>query len=519
MKQTTSISKHPQFSTLTQEQGRAVISDAKTLKIDARAGSGKTKTLMGYAAARPKARGLYLAFGKPTQLSAGPKLKALNVNTEARTQHSLAWPGFGSKLDEACKLASNGSLRTGVTADLLGVNWAIAKAANETVKNYMCSADKTLGEKHLPDEKDFPAIRFASGQVMDGAIRLWDRLTDLNDTDAKAVPDVYLKQWVNTDPVLPYEFILFDECQDANPLTAYLVNRQTHCTRVYVGDPHQAIYGFRGAVNLMDELQAEKTFALTASFRFGRNIGILASTFLRHWKKEPLPLRGLGLGGKITSADQQAYLSRTVAGLIGKGFELHTKGQKLHWIKGFEDYRVAPILEAYKLYKGEGSSNFQDPVLKLMKSWTDLADYVEATGDAEAGPVYRLVEQYKDEIPNIIETLKREQVRDEKSSPIVLTTAHKSKGLEWPVVRLINDFFSFKDPSDGTKWLPPGRIDPQEANLMYVALTRAMKAVAPPPEIVEWFRTQPDTQHMFPEPKPKEPAQAEQAAPSLPQAA
>lgn len=524
MKQTHSISKIPQFSTLTREQGGVIVSQGKNLKVVARAGSGKTKVAMAYAAARPKARGLYLAFGKPTQLEASSRLKDLAVNTEARTGHSLAWAGFGSKLEAACKLSSNGSLRTGTTAQLLGVNWPIAKAVNETVKNYMCSADATISDKHLPDERDCPIVRAAAGVVMDNSTAFWSRLTDLNDQDAKAVPDVYIKQWVNSKPHLNYDFILFDECQDANPLMAELVNQQSHCSRLYIGDPHQAIYGFRGAVDAMSTLNVDETHTLTASFRFANNIGVLASTFLRHWKQEPLPLRGLGAGGRIVPSDQQAYLARTVAGLIGKGFELHMKGHKMHWVKGFEDYRIAPILEAYRLYKGESSASFQDPVLKLMRGWTELADYVEVTGDAEAGSVFRLIEQYKDEIPNIIDTLKREQVRTNKDAPFVLTTAHKAKGLEWPVVRLINDFFSFKDPKDGTKWLPPQRIDPQEANLAYVTLTRAMKAVAPTPEMVEWFRQQPDTAHLFPAPAAKaapapNPAPADPEPSALPRAA
>jgi hypothetical protein len=522
MKQTHSVSKIAQFSTLTREQGGVVVSSAKNIAVVARAGSGKTKLAMAYAAARPKARGLYLAFGKPTQIEANNRLRTLGVNAEARTGHSLAWPGFGSKLDAACKLASNGSLRTGTTAQLLGVNWPIAKAVNETVKNYMCSADKSVHEKHLPDERDCPIVRAAAGVIMDNAAKFWDRLTDLNDQEAKAVPDVYMKQWVNSDPMLDYEYILFDERQDANPLMSYLVDKQDHSTRLHIGDPHQSIYGFRGAVDGMSNLNVDETHHLTASFRFGANIGVLASTFLKHWKQEPLPLVGRGAGGKIVPGDQQAYLARTVAGLIGKGFELHMKGQKLHWVKGFEDYRIAPVMEAYRLYKGESSGGFQDPVLKMMKSWGELKDYVEVTGDAEAGSVFKLIELYKDEIPNIIETLKREQVRNSDGAPFVLTTAHKAKGLEWPVVRMINDFFSFKDPSDGTKWKHPSRIDPQEANLMYVTLTRAMKAVAPTLEMAEWFRQQPATQHMFPKPPEKSapaPAPAEAEPSALPRAA
>jgi F-box protein 18 (helicase) len=55
---------------------------------------------------------------------------------------------------------------------------------------------------------------------------------------------------------------------------------------------------------------------------------------------------------------------------------------------------------------------------------------------------------------------------------------------------------------------------------MYVTLTRAMKAVAPTTEMVEWFRQQPDTQHLFPKPSEKvAPAPAEPEPSSLPRAA
>lgn len=516
MKQTHSISKIPEFSTLTREQGSVIIAPDRNALVVARAGSGKTKVAMAYCAARPQHRGLYIAFGKPTQIEAHDRLSKLQVKTEARTGHSLAYQSFGAALDRAGKLAGNASLRTATTAQLLKVNYGLAKAVNETVRRYMSSADATLGEQHLPSEEEFTIIRYASAQVLGNAQHMWDRLVDVKDTDTRAVPDVYLKQWVNSAPKLDYDFILFDECQDANPIMSHLVRMQDQCTRIYIGDPHQAIYGFRGAFDAMDDIQVDRTHHLTASFRFGPNIGLLASTFLKHWKGEQLPIRGLGAGGRILPTDQRAYLGRTVAGLIAKGFELHGKGNRLHWVKGFEDYRVAPILEAFRLFKGESSASFQDPVLKLMRSWSELADYVEETRDGEAGPVYKLVKQYGDEIPHIIETLKRDQVRNSHDAPIVLTTAHKSKGLEWPVVHLINDHFSMKDPQDGTKWMHPKRVDQQELNLTYVELTRARKAVAPTPEIVEWFRQQPATKHLFPEPAPRpqtdQEVQARQAA-------
>jgi energy-coupling factor transporter ATP-binding protein EcfA2 len=507
MKPTHSISKNPKFANITNEQGRVAISPAKTLKVVAPAGSGKTTTMMAYASARPNTQGLYLAFGKPTQEEAQRKLTALGVKTVARTQHSLAYQQFGAPMKKAGKLEQRSGLRAAVTAHLLGVNYPTASAINATLTNFLSDPVAEVTEDHLPSEEEHGVIKTREGTIIEGARLLWQRMTSLSDVEAQAVDDVYLKQWVMTNPVLPYQFILYDECQDSNKLTAHLVNNQKHCTRVYVGDPHQAIYGFRGAVNLMDSLEAEANMRLSMSFRFTPNIALLASTYLKHWKKSQHPIIGKGAGGPILKTDQTAFLARTVAGLIDKGFELHSKGAKLHWVKGFEDYRVAPILEAYSLFSGN-RGEIRDPVLKLMGSWEQLGDYVESTRDGELRPVYKLIENYRHDIPSIIQELKLHQVRKESEAQFVLTTGHKSKGLEWPVVRLIDDFFSFKD--DKGVWNSPDEIDEQEANLMYVMLTRAQKAIAPTKEVAEWFSSQPETKHLFPTKPAEAPQQKEE---------
>jgi superfamily I DNA/RNA helicase len=58
----------------------------------------------------------------------------------------------------------------------------------------------------------------------------------------------------------------------------------------------------------------------------------------------------------------------------------------------------------------------------------------------------------------------------------VLSTAHKAKGLEWPRVRLADDFPRLEElnalDQDGLLYLTPEERD-QELNLLYVAVTRA----------------------------------------------
>ncbi|MFX8098481.1 UvrD-helicase domain-containing protein, partial [Acinetobacter baumannii] len=79
--------------------------------------------------------------------------------------------------------------------------------------------------------------------------------------------DVYVKLWQLSRPTIPADYILFDESQDANGLMLSVLRRQS-AQVIYVGDPYQQIYEWRGAVNAMDHIKAQKR-ALTLSFRFG----------------------------------------------------------------------------------------------------------------------------------------------------------------------------------------------------------------------------------------------------------
>ncbi len=70
-------------------------------------------------------------------------------------------------------------------------------------------------------------------------------------------------------------------------------------------------------------------------------------------------------------------------------------------------------------------------------------------------------------MPQLISELKRLSTSSELAH-VTLTTAHRAKGLEWPLVRLGDDFLDIYDE----------RLDEDvrndEINLLYVASTRAM---------------------------------------------
>ena len=59
-----------------------------------------------------------------------------------------------------------------------------------------------------------------------------------------------------------WDVLLIDEAQDLTPAIIDLVT-QTTCAKIFVGDPHQQIYSFRGATNAMPLVRADYTYYLT----------------------------------------------------------------------------------------------------------------------------------------------------------------------------------------------------------------------------------------------------------------
>ena len=78
--------------------------------------------------------------------------------------------------------------------------------------------------------------------------------------------DGYLKLWQLSVPNLVREYgvdcILLDEGQDLSGAMLDVFLHQ-QCARIIVGDPHQQIYQFRGAINAMDSVNPTHTFYLT----------------------------------------------------------------------------------------------------------------------------------------------------------------------------------------------------------------------------------------------------------------
>lgn len=464
------------------EQDTIIQSPAKLIVARAFAGTGKTTTAVGYAARRPGARILYMPFGKSVQLEA---VKRFPPNTICQTINSAAYAAtqhLRSKLVQSWSplmIRNEMNLRTNREAGLV----------HNILNQFMVSADPEVREVHANSAAD--RWHASDAEIADaiGIARLaWRRMRDQNDK-MPISHDALLKIWSLSNPRLDYDIIIFDEAQDTNPVTAFIIKQQTHATRLYIGDRHQSIYKFRGASNAMEEMQADPSatvFALSQTWRFGPKIAAIANTILGELKNEPVNIVGMGKDGDWEEGAQYTKLSRTNAQLFREA--ALCRGVGMHWVgaKGIMDYNVDRILQAYAMFKGN-MHEVTDPVLRSFRAWSEAQSYAEDAKDPEVSILVNIVEEFRDETPDLVRDLKMNEVKVASEASVILTTAHKAKGLDWDYVQICDDFAFLMDIEEKLAEDPYAPIDDQEINLLYVAATRAKKALKLNPETTKWI--------------------------------
>jgi hypothetical protein len=454
----------------TQEQAQIIAWKGKQLVVTAFAGTGKTSTLEAYALANPQERMLYLAYNRAIREESERRFP---FNVECRTFHQLAWPSFGRHFQ--ARLAT--SLRVTDIARLLNTrHWLLARTALSTLNTFLYSADGEISPLHLPDESDRGGLD--AGKILGAAQVVWHEMTRM-DSLFPVTHDTYLKLYQMSAPDLgsKWDVILFDEAQDANPVTSQFVLSQP-CRVILVGDRYQQIYRFRGAENALvsPQLETADRLWLTNSFRFGPAVAGVANALLAE-AGESRQVCGLGGEDQIASelpagVAHYCVISRTVAGVISAALTASLAEKKVYWVGGMEGYRLGELEDLYWL-SVDMPDRIQSP--QLTRDYRDFEEYrsiAKATKDPEMGQGVRLLDMYFP-LPMLLAVLKKQAVMRETDADVTVVTAHRSKGLEWNTVRINDDFVDITDQ------LLNRREKEDELNLLYVSVTRARKVLVP----------------------------------------
>lgn len=458
----------------TQEQGAAIeaFDNGGTLVLEAGAGTGKTTTLKLLATQRPKERGIYLAFNKAIADSAK---KTFPVNVKCGTAHSFAYGAIGHsyrhRLDaravRAREIATMLDLTDQVNHEKMVLEpFQLARLVMSTVKTFCSTTDGEINIDHVayPVAADTEEAQASVAEiVLPYADRAW---VDLQTPDGR-LPfshDHYLKMWQLSRPTMRCDFLLFDEAQDADPVIADVVVHQDQAQRVYVGDSAQAIYGWRGAVDAMAQIEQAKRLRLTQSFRFGPVIADEANKWLAALHSS-MRLTGLpGWSSQLTTLTRpRAVLCRSNSGCLDELIKSLNDGIRTALAGGARELQhVAEA--ANNLAHGRRSDH---EMFAGFSTWQELRDYVETDHpDQQLKRWVQLVDKHGAEA--LLRAL-RSTVHETTGQPErTISTAHKAKGLEWSSVQIAEDYFEPFE-RDG-RMIPVTR---EDAMLAYVAVTRA----------------------------------------------
>lgn len=480
---------------LTEEQ-RAIINSTGNVKINAVAGSGKTTTIIEYARARPKnSKILYIAFNKSVKLEAVKKFadKGL-ISVKVETAHSLAYKKivFGNNY----KVSSNG-YKANEISELLGLKGNGDKHAEYIIGNhvnkfiaYFCNSEKQRVQdlNYLDHVSDPKARIFVTNyySYIEKQTRLFLAKMDKGEIDI--THDFYLKKFQLSNPQLNFDYILFDEGQDASPAMLDIFLKQP-ATKVIVGDTHQQIYGWRFAVNSLEKVDFI-ALNLSASFRFSQDIANLANMVLQ-WKTHFNKFDPVLISGQGTSRDNKikATLARTNLGLLLKAIEFvtETKNNKRIYFEGnINSYTYADdgasLYDVLNLYNGN-RNRIRDKLIQSMKSMYELEEYITKTEDVQLGMMVEIVKEYGNEIPGIIKSIKDRHIDndDKEKADMIFSTVHRCKGMEYDSVQLVNDFITEEKikkllEQAKEKDLSVAKLN-EEINLLYVAITRTKNII------------------------------------------
>lgn len=349
-----------------------------------------------------------------------------------------------------------------------------------------------LGKKACDDATDLLAMMFNPGNSPNDILSKQETVkqwVDFADMSYRLVVEngkvKYKQMW-----------LVIDEAQDLSPLNRAVLQKFRYVRNGYyvgrvilIGDPKQAIYGFRGAdafgfynSQYFFRLGKDQRCELSKSFRVSQKIGKYAKFFKANFSVFESNAEGeiahVNVNDMVEMAQPgDALISRTVAEMVMYWHKLTLAGKPVR-IK--HRNLIKPIIDTIEnIAKLEGFKfgDFETYALKYLdiqslklQGKKNAQEKLSALKDKVTLAIF-LAENFEaDHIDKLIEIIKVKLDPDNQPDGefILITTAHSSKGLEFNNVFIItpDKFPMIFDNSSPEAVM-------QEYNLKYVAITRA----------------------------------------------
>lgn len=459
-----------QQRTLSAEQHAFVskrLEPGEIVHVSARAGSGKTTTLVEYARAHPKQRLLYVVYNADARAEAE---KRMPRNCVPRTFHSIALQCVNAyRASEGLATVSPASYvnkqafnalmarikapRNVQAPALVLFNkflGSTARLCSEECASEWIDEEKTLAAKSLR-LSDAPALAAAVTAAWRAMVRQGDPAErdaagdGLQMTFSGCAKLAYLQAETPAGraPVKDFDAVLVDESQDFVEQYLHTVLAWRPLPIAFVGDPAQRIYGWQGTTDVFAHAAAKptRTNELTQSFRFAPEVAALAH------KITQLPIEGvarwptrvrvqsvqraLGPSPDLLGMGSIAYLHRTNMAMLlhaARIVEQAPATRRVHIIgRGGEVLKKVRDLIAL----------FRDST----QQWLFNLKEQEAMrqGDSDTLEIFKMIRKDSVGLARIVSSLETSTVRAGAACHAELGTVHAAKGLEWDVVVLGDD--------------------------------------------------------------------------------
>lgn len=415
----------------TEEQMTVIdaVMTGENVVVPALAGSGKTSTLVSLAKRmskeQPDKKLLYLAFNRSAANDAErrfrgiPNVQVMTLDSVGRRWISQRASGqrFIDRIDSE-DVKSGEPLNSKTLARVFKINTEvvqgkevsgdqIAAIAIRAVEKYEISGDRELGLKHFVDEKgeqispdQLPA------NVLSVANRLWEDKSS-EDGEFLVSYNTLTKMWQLSDSDFSSDgsgadsakdLVLFDESQDLNPVWNAAASNMS-VQRVYVGDPNQAIYGFRGAVNELDSISENEPYVLplTEVFRFGPDIASVGNRVLSMLGIDKNRMVGRGKPGSVVDSgsmqNPDLVIARTNGGVIRSALKMIDAGKTIGTTKRAKT-ELDQVINSINRLKFNNPSGKDHPDLAEFTTFDELANAVaEKTANRKQMTLFRLMSE------------------------------------------------------------------------------------------------------------------------------
>lgn len=411
---------------------RHVFEQNDILAIKSVAGSGKTTTLLDLAKLHSDKKILYLAFNKSLITEIEGKIQRDKIkNLTPMTFDSLLYASYRSVKKRNVEIVD---LKPQNISDY--VPWFKGKpfALRKTYVDYY---KKFCGNPYYTTPEAFAECELKGGEkpllnslwkcTVEGRLVTFDTLRKLS------LDEKWFKGYIDKT----FDMIMVDETQDFDIMMLNMLLNDTTIPKLFVGDPMQSIYQWRGCINGFNKLpKTALTIEFYSTFRIGDPAcELIRSKFKDCWmvsksKSDTTLSQDLG----VLKEKKYTYLFRTWRAL----FTSATFMPKV-WIYKYEQM-VEKMRKLHKILSFGGSiddDEFEDDLPRFLRSIKT------------------------DELESIISNIEA-NLSSKAEASCKMYTIHSYKGLEDDNIRIGGDI----EEATG-----------EDANLYYVALTRGMKLI------------------------------------------